>query len=117
MERMNRTGGGPTHSFQEKPDYKPSVEIVYTDERGRHLNQKEAFNELSWKFHGKKPGKKQQEKHQAKLMKKEKLKNMNSTDTPLGTLEKQRRKQEQTQSAFLILTGSQRADANPIQKD
>lgn len=37
---------------------------------------KEAFRVLSWKFHGKGPGKKQVEKHRAKLEKKERLKKM-----------------------------------------
>jgi hypothetical protein len=41
---------------------------------------------LSWKFHGKGPGKKQAEKHTMKVMKREKMKKMNSQDTPLGKL-------------------------------
>ena len=72
------------------------------------MGQKEAFRTLSWKFHGKGPGKKQIEKHQAKLEKKERLKKMNSTDTPLGTLSKQLKKQEMLQTPFLILSGSGR---------
>lgn len=31
---------------------------------------------------------------------------MNSMDTPLGTLKKQLKKQEQTQSAYLVLSGA-----------
>ncbi|CAD5225951.1 unnamed protein product [Bursaphelenchus okinawaensis] len=118
VRKLERLGAsGPTRHFDDKSDYKPNFEITYTDKKGRILDQKEAFRELSWKFHGKTPGKKQIEKRQAKLAKKEKMKKMNSSDTPLGTLAKQLKKQEQTQSPYLILTGSQRSDMAPIQKD
>lgn len=51
--------------------------------------------------------------------KKEKLKKMNSSDTPLGTLSKQIKKQEQLQSHFLVLSGGRSGgDPNaPLQKD
>lgn len=110
LERNGTTTSGPTRSFQEKTDYKPNVELSYTDKRGNILGPKAAFCELSYKFHGKRPGKKQIEKRMAQAAKKERMKQMNSSDTPLGTLEKQRRKQEQTQSAYLLLSGSHRAD-------
>jgi hypothetical protein len=60
------------------------IEINYSDKSGRVLEPKEAFRVLSWKFHGKGPGKKQAEKHTMKVVKREKLKKMNSQDTPLG---------------------------------
>ncbi|KAH8677485.1 SART-1 protein [Xylariales sp. PMI_506] len=37
--------------------YKPNVELKYTDEHGRSLDQKEAFKLLSHQFHGKGSGK------------------------------------------------------------
>lgn len=46
---MGTTGSGPIRPFTEKSDYKPSVEITYTDKRGRIIEQKEAFRELSHK--------------------------------------------------------------------
>jgi U4/U6.U5 tri-snRNP-associated protein 1 len=38
-------------------NYKPNVDIKYTDEFGRRLDQKEAFKHLSHQFHGKGSGK------------------------------------------------------------
>lgn len=48
--------------------------------------------------------------------KKERLKKMNSSDTPLGTLDKQRKKTEQLQTPYLILSGKDR-DNLSLQKD
>jgi U4/U6.U5 tri-snRNP-associated protein 1 len=42
--------------------YKPNVQLRYTDEHGRQLDQKEAFKHLSHKFHGKGSGKGKTEK-------------------------------------------------------
>lgn len=44
-------------------EYKPDIEITYTDEFGRRMNQKEAFKHLSHQFHGKGSGKQKREKH------------------------------------------------------
>ncbi|EKD12737.1 U4/U6.U5 tri-snRNP-associated protein snu66 [Drepanopeziza brunnea f. sp. 'multigermtubi' MB_m1] len=43
-------------------EYKPHVDIKYTDEYGRTLGQKEAFKQLSHQFHGKGSGKQKTEK-------------------------------------------------------
>ncbi|KAJ2895532.1 hypothetical protein MKZ38_006382 [Zalerion maritima] len=40
-----------------RQNYKPQVELKYTDEYGRRLNEKEAFKHLSHQFHGKGSGK------------------------------------------------------------
>uniref|UniRef100_A0A0K0EJC8 SART-1 family protein n=1 Tax=Strongyloides stercoralis TaxID=6248 RepID=A0A0K0EJC8_STRER len=72
-------GGGP--SFEDKADYNPQVTLSYADSRGRELNPKQAFRELSWKFHGKAPGKKQTEKRLARFEKEDKIKKMNSCFT------------------------------------
>ena len=42
--------------------YKPKVDLKYTDEHGRSLDQKEAFKHLSHQFHGKGSGKGKTEK-------------------------------------------------------
>uniref|UniRef100_A0A914D9Q7 Uncharacterized protein n=1 Tax=Acrobeloides nanus TaxID=290746 RepID=A0A914D9Q7_9BILA len=117
LERMGTTGTGPVRPFPEKADYVPKVDITYTDQKGRDLEPKEAFRVLSWKFHGKGPGKKQIEKRQAKQEKKEKLKKMNSMDTPLGTLAKQLKKQEQLQTPYLVLSGSRSDSGAPLTKE
>ena len=41
-----------------------------------------------------------------KMDQKEMMKQMNSSDTPLGTLSKQLKKQEQLQTPYLVLSGN-----------
>lgn len=48
-------------------EYKPNIELKYTDEYGRSLNQKEAFKHLSHQFHGKGSGKQKTEKTLKKI--------------------------------------------------
>jgi hypothetical protein len=43
--------------LQEKEGYKPNVDIKYFDKWGYELNQKDAFRDLSQRFHGKALGK------------------------------------------------------------
>ncbi len=66
------------------------------------------------RFHGKGPGKKQIGKRMEKRAKKELMKKMNSSDTPLGTLEKQLRKQEALQTPFLVLSGGGAKDGSVV---
>lgn len=47
--------------------HKFNVELKYVDEMGRHLNQKEAFKELSHQFHGKTSGKGKTDKKLSKI--------------------------------------------------
>ncbi|VDK88079.1 unnamed protein product [Litomosoides sigmodontis] len=117
LERMGTTGTGPVRPFPEKMEYKPDIRITYVDERGKEMESKDAFRVLSWKFHGKGPGKKQIEKREAKQEKKELMKKMNSMDTPLGTLNKQLKKQEAMQSPYIILSGSGRDTGAPLKKE
>lgn len=46
---MGTTGRGPTMPFPEKSEYKPDVEVTYSDKKGRLMSSKEAFRVLSWK--------------------------------------------------------------------
>ena len=50
-----------------KQGYRPQVELKYTDEYGRRLNQKEAFKHLSHQFHGKGSGKGKTDKRLKKI--------------------------------------------------
>ena len=52
--------------FKEKEGYKPGFKLEYIDDSGRNLNQKEAFRQLSHRFHGKGSGKKKTEKRSKK---------------------------------------------------
>lgn len=97
---------GPTSEFREKEGYKPNVKLDYIDDDGRVLNAKEAFRYLSHKFHGKGPGKNKVEKRMKKNEQEGLMKQMSSTDTPLGTLSLLQHKQKETQSAYVVLSGS-----------
>lgn len=46
------------------------------------------------------------EKRMKKIMEESLMKNMSSTDTPLNTLEKLKKKQEEGQTPYLVLTGN-----------
>ncbi|KAF9877777.1 SART-1 family protein [Colletotrichum karsti] len=50
-----------------KKHYKPTVELKYTDEHGRSLDQKEAFKHMSHQFHGKGSGKGKTDKRLKKI--------------------------------------------------
>ncbi|KAF6834363.1 sart-1 family protein [Colletotrichum plurivorum] len=50
-----------------KKHYKPNVELKYTDEHGRSLDQKEAFKHMSHQFHGKGSGKGKTDKRLKKI--------------------------------------------------
>ncbi|KRY86123.1 U4/U6.U5 tri-snRNP-associated protein 1 [Trichinella pseudospiralis] len=107
LERMGGSGhGGPIVDFKEKKNYVPNVKLEYADEHGRLMDAKDAFRYLSWKFHGKAPGKKKVEKRMKKIMETELMNEMSSTDTPLGTLEKQIHKQRRLQTPYIYLSGS-----------
>lgn len=65
-KRDRYSGGGSISDFKEKGSYKPDFKLEYIDQGGRKLNQKEAFRQLSHRFHGKASGKKKTEKRQKK---------------------------------------------------
>lgn len=100
-ERYN----GPVTEFREKMSYKPDVKLEYVDEKGRTLTPKEAFRVLSHKFHGKGPGKNKIDKRMKKLEQEGKLRQMNSTDTPLGTLKLLQDKQKELHTPYVVLSG------------
>merc|ERR1719471_1874115 len=100
------SGGGPTTSFEEKKGYVPKVNLEYIDDSGRLLNTKEAFRYLSHKFHGKGSGKIKTEKRMKKIQEESMMMNMSSTDTPLGTLDKLKKKQKDNALPYLVMSGS-----------
>ena len=104
--RNRHERSGPTTSFAEKKGYVPNVKLEYIDDNGRRLNSKEAFRHLSHKFHGKGSGKMKTEKRMKKMMEEGLMKNMASTDTPLQTLDKLRRKQEECATPYVVLSGN-----------
>ncbi|OQD73171.1 hypothetical protein PENDEC_c016G05358 [Penicillium decumbens] len=66
-------------------DYKPDVQLKYTDEYGRSMNQKEAFKHLSHQFHGKGSGKMKTEKRLKKIEEEKKRESMSALDSSQHT--------------------------------
>ncbi|XP_058057747.1 U4/U6.U5 tri-snRNP-associated protein 1 [Anopheles bellator] len=97
---------GPIMDFKEKDSFKPNVKLEYIDDNGHLLTPKEAFRYLSHKFHGKGPGKNKVEKRLKKSEQEGLMKKMSSTDTPLGTLNMLQAKQKETQSPYIVLSGT-----------
>lgn len=82
------------------------IRIERMDEFGRVMTPKEAFRDLSHKFHGKGPGKMKLEKRQKKYQDDLKTKQMKSSDTPLMSAEKMREAQARGQTPYLVLSGN-----------
>lgn len=108
---------GFTQDFKEKDGYKPDVKIEYVDESGRKLTPKEAFRQLSHRFHGKGSGKMKTERRMKKLEEEALLKKMSSSDTPLGTVALLQEKQKYQKTPYIVLSGSGKSmNANTITK-
>jgi hypothetical protein len=88
------------------PGYKPSFKLEYKDDRGRDLDEKEAFQQMSHVFHGKGSGKMKTEKRLKKIEEEEQMKKM-STDSSLGFLKNIERQQTALGRAHIVLSGSQ----------
>lgn len=108
---------GFTQDFKEKDNYKPEIKIEYVDESGRKLCPKEAFRQLSHRFHGKGSGKMKTERRMKKLEEEALLKKMSSSDTPLGTVALLQEKQKSQKTPYIVLSGSGKSmNANTITK-
>ncbi|OMO92623.1 SART-1 protein [Corchorus olitorius] len=81
------------------------IRIERTDEFGRIMTPKEAFRNLSHKFHGKGPGKMKQEKRMKQYQEELKLKQMKNSDTPSLSVERMREAQSQLKTPYLVLSG------------
>lgn len=92
-------------TFKDREDYKPEINLEYTDDSGRKLEtQKEAFRYLCHKFHGKGPGKNKIDKRLKKQALESKLKQSQSTDglTPSASL--MISKQKELNSPYIVLS-------------
>ncbi|XP_077574821.1 U4/U6.U5 tri-snRNP-associated protein 1 [Stigmatopora nigra] len=108
---------GFTQDFKDKDGYRPEVKIEYVDESGRKLTPKEAFRQLSHRFHGKGSGKMKTERRMKKLEEEALLKKMSSSDTPLGTVALLQEKQKSQKTPYIVLSGSGKSmNANNITK-
>ncbi|CAH8496751.1 unnamed protein product [Heterobilharzia americana] len=100
---------GPLSDFKELTHYKPDIKLEYVDELGRDLSAKEAFRQLSHKFHGKGSGKNKTQKRMKKIKEEFLLKASTSSDTPLGTVNKLNKKLEAISMPYVILSGKNAA--------
>ncbi|KAL3873610.1 hypothetical protein ACJMK2_036706 [Sinanodonta woodiana] len=105
-KRRERHIGGALVEFKEKEGYKPEIKLNYNDDTGRMLSEKEAFRQLSHRFHGKGSGKKKTEKRAKKLEEESLMKQMSSTDTPLNTVALLKEKQIQEKTPYIVLSGN-----------
>lgn len=81
------------------------VNIEYRDEAGRKLTQKEAFRQLSYRFHGYGPGKKKLEKRQKALEDQTKAASARVAVGGAGTLKSLVQTQEATGKAHVVVQG------------
>jgi len=86
-------------------DPAPHLKLEYLDSDGRQLRPKEAFRQLSYIFHGRKPGKRKLAKLQRRIEEEIRRRDMQSTDTPLNAVAALKQVQTQTKSPYLVLTG------------
>jgi len=84
---------------------KKEIHIERTDEFGRTLTPKEAYRILSQKFHGVEPGKMKQEKRRKQFHEELKLKQIQSSYTPLLFAERMREVQACTKTPYVVLSG------------
>lgn len=80
------------------------IKLEYRDDYGRVQTPKEAFRAISWKFHGKAPGRKNLERRLSRLENEMKLKSMNVIET-LPTLRALRHVQTADAKPYMVLSG------------
>jgi len=94
------TDGDPLHKTSDPKD----VKLDYRDNFGRVMTPKEAFRYISWIFHGKKPGKKKQEKLLKKMEMEKKLKSSDPMSI-MPTMKALSKVQKKEGQAFMVLNG------------
>ena len=100
--RMFDSKGAGLHNYEEGSEAEKGVQLNYFDEYGRKMTQKEAFRQLSWKFHGKGPSKKRKEKRMAAF---EAQMTEQKDDRAMAYMGVLQRAQQSTKSAHVVLTG------------
>eukprot|EP01129_Flabellula_baltica_P006914 TRINITY_DN2641_c0_g1_i3.p1 TRINITY_DN2641_c0_g1~~TRINITY_DN2641_c0_g1_i3.p1 ORF type:complete len:601 (+),score=187.45 TRINITY_DN2641_c0_g1_i3:218-1804(+) len=91
-------------------DPEDRIKLEYLDEYGRPMTQKEAFRRMSYKFHGRLPGKNKQAKRLDKFKREMRRQHMDISDTPLNTVNAMHKQQEKTGLAYVVVQG----DTNKI---
>eukprot|EP00002_Diphylleia_rotans_P034256 TRINITY_DN7342_c0_g6_i2.p1 TRINITY_DN7342_c0_g6~~TRINITY_DN7342_c0_g6_i2.p1 ORF type:complete len:387 (+),score=127.68 TRINITY_DN7342_c0_g6_i2:1248-2408(+) len=83
---------------------KKEIRLEQRDEFGRILTPKEAFRALSYKFHGRRPGKRAQEKRTRKLEEQMKLEKIANDGTKSVTMELLKVQQDKAQVPYMVLS-------------
>lgn len=81
------------------------IKLEYRDDFGRVQTPKEAFRAISWKFHGKMPGRKNMERRLLRLENEMRLKSMNPMEA-LPTLRALRHVQHTDAKPYMVLSGA-----------
>jgi len=81
------------------------IKLEYRDDFGRVQTPKEAFRSISWKFHGKVPGRKNMERRLLRLENEMRLKSMNVIEA-LPTLRALRHVQTADAKPYMVLSGA-----------
>jgi U4/U6.U5 tri-snRNP-associated protein 1 len=81
------------------------IKLEYRDDYGRVQTPKEAFRAISWKFHGKTPGRKNMERRLLRLENEMKLKSMDPM-SELPTLRALRHVQTAEAKPYMVLSGA-----------
>ncbi|GAA98351.1 uncharacterized protein L969DRAFT_93051 [Mixia osmundae IAM 14324] len=112
-ENRQREIAAARQSLDSFRDYKPNVNIQYTDEFGRSMTPKEAWKALSHHFHGKGSGTAKRAKRLKQIEEERKREAMAASDTPLSTMNAFAARQERLGSATMVLSVGNR-DAAPM---
>lgn len=104
--RDHRTRGREQlREVAEPEDYKPEINLEYTDDAGRKLETpKEAFKYLCHKFHGKGSGKNKIDKRLRKQELESKMKEALSTDTQPVSASLMVTKQKELKTPYIVLS-------------
>jgi U4/U6.U5 tri-snRNP-associated protein 1 len=90
-------------------DYKPDINLTYTDEFGRQLNPKEAFKQLCFAFHGMGSGKNKTEKRLRKIREELLQQKLGSSDVSLNAMASLQKRMEQSKAAYVVLSSGNKA--------
>ena len=80
------------------------VVLEYKDEHGNLLTSKQAYRELCYRFHGRKPSQKTRDKRMRQNSREQRLAHAPTADTPLGSLSALQRAQEARGAAGLVMS-------------
>lgn len=95
--------GSQLRVIKEPEDYKPEINLEYTDDSGRKLETpKEAFKQMCYRFHGKGPGKNKIDKRLKKRELERKMKQALTTDVP-SSAALMSAKQKELQAPYIVL--------------